>query len=171
VRSFTRFRYISYLDLVTCSFGGALLLFLIAVSASPVAPRQGPVNEMVVVVYRHRGGPKAEVGIEFKRPGQNDFSPPGSKHANVPSFSARSGPNSGGDCFLVLTRPEGGDWEFRVWQKDFPTGADADGGVGKWEVIGQGLETLEDTDRGAVGPLRGPGEHAARSIRVRIRRP
>ena len=168
--SFTRFRYISYLDLVCCGFGGALLLFLVAVSASSVSSRQGQVNEMVVVHCSHKSGPKAEVGIEFQRPSDERFQQPGSADSDIRSFAARSGPNSGGETFLVLKRPQSGLWRFRVWQKDFPAGADVGGGRVELEVIGQDLERLEDEVCDVDGPLRGPGDRAARIVRVRIHR-
>jgi hypothetical protein len=169
VKSFTRFRYISYLDLVCCGFGGALLLFLIAASASSISLHQGPLNEMVVV-RSHKGGTKAEIGIEFERPSAKGFQQPGSAHPDVRSFSARSGNNSGGESFLVLMGPEAGLWRFRVWQKDFPAGALLGDGRVELEVIGQDLERLEDETHGREEPLRWPGDLAARIVRVRIGR-
>lgn len=170
MKSFTRFRYISYLDLVCCGFGGALLLFLIALSGSSVSSRRGPVNEMVIIRCAHKAGPKAEVGILFKRPDDEQFLEPGSADPDVRSFSAYSGSDSGGEAFLVLPRPQAGVWQFRVWQKNFPAGAEAGGGQVEFEVFGQDVERLDDEIRGGDGPLHGPGELSSRIARLRIRR-
>lgn len=167
MKTFTRFRYISYLDLVCCGFGGALLLFLIMVATSS---RRGPVNQMVVVRCYCEGGPKAEIGLLLKPPGSAQFLDPPRPGADphIRSFSARSAALGGGEAFIVLIDPKSGEWEFLAYQKDFSGQGGVAAGQVRYEVIGQHLDRLADEVREGDGRLPGPGRFAGRITRVRI---
>src|SRR5215217_5071144 len=99
-----------------CGFGGALLLFLLMASSS--APGGGD-NDILVVRCSHRAGPKAQLGIEYQGPEDAEWRWPGPQAPGVRAFAAPTGPESGGQAFLVLLRPKAGKWQFRAFQADF----------------------------------------------------
>jgi hypothetical protein len=115
--------FLSYLDLISCAFGGAVLLFLIvSVSGTPSGDEEAAAVPMIVVRCFHAdavNAPKAEVGIEYRRPGHLDWErpKPGSKQTEV--FAATSEPNSGAEAFLLLFGPETGPWEFQPYLINF----------------------------------------------------
>ena len=110
-----RLGYLSYLDLICCGFGSALLMFFIVISAA-AGSRLEEANAALIVRCHYESGRQAEVGIEFQPPGsdrwQHDIS--GQTEWGV-MFSASSEPNSGGDALLVLANPQPGLWLFRPY--------------------------------------------------------
>jgi len=112
-------RFISFLDLMCCGFSGAVLLFLIVASARP---QVGEAGQLILIRCQHLSGPRAEVGIEFRPPGESRWyvstEPP--EGADVVQFAAVSDPQSGAESFMLLSRPAAGRWEFRTFPVDFP---------------------------------------------------
>lgn len=156
-----RARFLSYLDLMCCGFGGALLLFLLIAAATPP-----PVvsNRMLVVRCLHRAGVRAETGIEYLAPGSRVWQRPSGK-SDVQAFAARSAPESGAEAFLILFAPAEGEYEFRTYLVDFPARG---GQVGPLDVeliaSGQGIVSQPV---GATRKLHLPGDTSA-SLRVRV---
>lgn len=137
-------RYLSYLDLMCCGFGGAVLMFLIVASSRP---EQRPTDQILVVRCRtdwERAGantasglgsaaagqegelarpPRAEVGIEYRRGGELVWQrgKPGETTGNAWIFVAPSGDGSGSETVLVWRQPARGRWEFRPYLIDFPS--------------------------------------------------
>jgi hypothetical protein len=126
-------RYLSYLDLMCCGFGGAVLMFLIVASSRP---EQRPTDQILVVRCRtdwERAGKgsgqselplaRAEVGIEYRRAGdlawRRGRQGEGAGEASV--FAAPSRDGSGTETVMVWRQPTRGRWEFRPYLVDFPT--------------------------------------------------
>ena len=118
--------YLSFLDLMCCSFGGALLLLLLVASASTQPPKQEKPNAMLLVRYAHEKGARPEVRIECRRPGRDTWERIDRVAAENPAdptafaFSAPATPNSGGETFAVIYDPREGRWEFRAYLVGFP---------------------------------------------------
>ncbi|MFO0906381.1 MAG: hypothetical protein U0939_25470 [Pirellulales bacterium] len=129
-------RYLSYLDLMCCGFGGAVLMFLIVASARP---EQHPTDQLLVVRCRalwesaptaasadSSSSPstlaRAEAGLEYRRAGDvvwRRLSP----RQLAPDrwvFMAPSKAGSGTETILVWRHPPQGRWEFRPYLIDFP---------------------------------------------------
>ncbi len=143
-------RYLSYLDLMCCGFGGAVLMFLIVASSRP---EQRPTDQILVVRCRtdwdragtrmsgvgasggngiaangQRGNrtqppPRAEVGVEYRRAGELVWrrGKLGDGTAGSSIFVAPSGDGSGSETVLVWRQPTRGRWEFRPYLIDFPS--------------------------------------------------
>ena len=100
----------SFLDLVCCAFGGAVLMLLIAVSSPPDA--KPTVRDNTLLVWcRHRSGPAAEIGLEFRRPGGTEWIPFVQAPELGPGFASHG--LAGTSAFFLLLAPEEGVWEFR----------------------------------------------------------
>ena len=157
---------ISFLDLVCCAFGGAMLVFLIATSAeTPGGP--APPGSLVIVRCKPPAGkePRGEVGIEFRRPGQTTWERalPGDQARH--QLSATSEPNGGSDALLVLLQPDSGTWEFRPYLVNSPKGSEDPVRV-DIEVLGEGVTAQGDMP--APLPMR-VGE-GGQILRVRMAR-
>lgn len=118
--------YLSFLDLMCCSFGGALLLLLLVASASTQPPKQEKPNAMLVVRYAHEKGARPEVRIECRRPGRDAWERVDRMAAENPvdpsafAFSAPATADGGGETFAVIYDPREGLWEFRAYLVGFP---------------------------------------------------
>lgn len=116
---------ISFLDLISCGLGGALLLFVIGAAATPVSPPL-PTDRSVLIVSRHAGGARAEVGLEWRisggdwrREDEHD-----SQAVSIPSSA-----DAGGEAVLILRDPPSGRIEVRPYFRAFPAaGHDREGG-------------------------------------------
>jgi hypothetical protein len=115
MRVFSRAIAISMTDLMCCSFGSAFLLLLIVSSASPErrgAPRI--TTSSLMVRCFHWNGPKAEVRIEYLRPGEAQWRRAESLYPSGFAFSASAESTSGAEALAVLFAPSPGVWEFRA---------------------------------------------------------
>lgn len=112
------FMWYSFLDLICCSFGAALLMFLMISSVEE--KRFIHENKVFIVRAMHQQGSKAEVGIEFKRPGMDMWKRPEENSHNVYSFSMLSQPASGSEAFVMLFEPAAGTWHFRTFLVNYP---------------------------------------------------
>lgn len=138
-------RFLPYLDLMCCGFGGALLMFLIVASAQK---RVDPPQPMLVVRCRavpneagHPPPPGGELGIEYRRFGTERWiransrteddnlvalptgTRPSDDDALQPqkwAFLPRSAPGSPAEALLICRHPRMGKWEFRAYLADFP---------------------------------------------------
>lgn len=117
-------RFISYLDLMCCGFGGAVLLFLITASADP---ERTPTNDLIFVRCRHEAtssNPRAEIAIQYLEPGSDEWKNPApSKPTSpnvIPAFAAISQPGGGSEAVLVLRSPRSGTWQFRAYLVNYP---------------------------------------------------
>lgn len=164
MRPFAQVNYLAYLDVISCSFGAAVLLFLIAVSAESQSG-----NREVTLLIRciHHDGSRAEVGVEFRRPDATDWERSGLLQPGVFGFSATSEPDSGTEAFLLVAEPVPGIWEFRPYLVDFPRNAvDSKPTVVElilfsdqaWVVEGEGRAELKGD----------PGHTVGKSLRIRV---
>ena len=167
-------RFLSYLDLMCCGFGGALLMFLIVASAQP---RRAPSNPMLVVRFRAQGEdgrrwelPGGELGIEYRRVGSrawirangpsvaDDLAEYGPRDATAGDgeesrkwpVQPQSAPGQGAEAVLICRRPRSGNWEFRAYLADYP--AEDDLAPANDSPIPIVVEVL-----GAPQPSSGPG--------------
>lgn len=161
--SWTGARFISYLDLIACSFGGALLLFLL-IAASSASTRGQPGDGLVLIRCHHLRGPRAELGLEFRRPGSLTWERAGAS-PNYPFFSVRSGPESGSEAVLLLPEPEPGVWSFRPYLVDFPRKDAGRNAIGvQFDVVGSRARRLPEEEPEA---LLWPGDTGP-VLRVRV---
>lgn len=125
-------RFISYLDLMCCGFGGAVLMFLITAAADP--PRT-PTNNLIMVRCHHElnsGNPRAEIAIEYQLPRTDQWIRPSPREPMqnnvIPAFAAVSTVNGGSEAVLVLRSPQPGEWRFRAYLVNYPQQAEQAGG-------------------------------------------
>ncbi|MDG1511968.1 MAG: hypothetical protein P8R31_09750 [Mariniblastus sp.] len=112
-----QYALMAFLDLVSCGFGAAVLIFLITVVADS-ASKNNTNSDGILVRCSHAAGQKAEVGIEYQRPGSSDWI--SRKITDVEfEFSAPSGVSSGSEAFLLIPKPAVGEWRFRPHLVDF----------------------------------------------------
>jgi hypothetical protein len=149
-------RFISYLDLMCCGFGGALLMFLIVASANE---RLVPAQPMLVVRCRTSiasgEGPQsngAELGIEYRRVGARDWTrvngPPtdndlvdmsakGKEKGEKWSFQPPTAPGQPAESVAIFRYPQPGKWEFRAYLADFPSASNANTPLAvEFEILG-----------------------------------
>ena len=169
------FGALSFLDLICCSLGAAVLMLIIAVTADPAGRPHAP-RPPLIVMCRFAGGTRAEVGIEFRVPNHpswqrcrssmardSDRRPDSAAemstalHASTATmFSATSEPNSGSYAVLIITDPEPGPWQFRPYLIDFPRGASTDEPVVvQLEALSR---SLDGPSKGILETLHFPGE-------------
>jgi hypothetical protein len=184
VKAFAKVTFVSLLDLMCCGFGGALLIFLIVLSADPTGARENP---LLVVRCRHIGtGPRAEVGLKYKGPtdaqwqrarlvpASKESAGANSTESNSPDntllffFSATSAAGSGSETCLVLVRPVSGVWEFRPYLVDYPSSATAEPVHVELEVFGQAIDGVPEIE-GRGRPMRHPGHDEGPLLRVGVR--
>jgi hypothetical protein len=111
--SLPRPSFFAYLDLVCCSMGAGMLMFIIAVSATPAEKSKARESRLVAIRCIHIAGPKLEVGIEMLPPHSKEWIRPiGSDQV---SFVAPSDSKSGAEACVILLSPAEGIWEFRPY--------------------------------------------------------
>lgn len=159
-------RYMSYLDLMCCGFGGAVLMFLIVASSRP---EQNPTDQLLVVRCRAMtsdGGTtprRAEVGLEFRVAGELKWQRLGSDDSQPDrwTFTAPSRNGSGSETISIWRHPPAGKWEFRPYLIDFPATTHVPGAAPgppnvavTFEALGRNLRQWGDPH----STLRLPGE-------------
>jgi hypothetical protein len=170
MKSLAKARFISLLDLMCCSFGGALLIFLIVLSADPGGAKDNPL--LVVRCKRVGGSPQAEVGIKFKGPADETWQWAQRDEAAAAGnvfFSARSAAGSGSEACLMLVRPAPGQWEFRPYLVNYPAGASRDAVRVELDIYGQALDgppQILDAGRPLHHPGHDEGQHVLANIRA-----
>lgn len=119
-----RLAFLAFLDLISCAFGSAVLIFVVAASAG--RPEQGvETSHLMLVRVSHLGGTSPEIELECIDPDgmrrlSSEFLPPGWRR-----FAAPAG--SGGGTYLVIPQPQSGSWTFRAFWTDADWGAGVPG--------------------------------------------
>ncbi len=120
-------RFISYLDLMCCGFGGAVLMFLVTAVADVV---RTPTNDLIFIRCRHNlesKNPRAEIAIEYQVPGSEIWILPNRNDPIInnvfPAFSAVSQKGGGSESVLVIRSPKRGEWRFRALLVNYPNPA------------------------------------------------
>lgn len=116
--SLAKVTWYSFLDLICCSLGAALLLFLIIASVEEKKFKHD--NRLLGVRVTHERGFKAEIGIEIKAPGSEIWRRANDAAENYVCFSAPSQPSSGAESFVLIPDPAFGRWSFRPYLIDYP---------------------------------------------------
>lgn len=140
---------LAFLDLMCCSFGGALLLFLLMASANPEPLERAQRNRMMVVRCVHQGGPKPEIRLECRRPGRVtwqrlDRLSQQESGLKVFFYSAPAEKEGGGDSFALIFQPAVGTWEFRAFLHGFPKDQPVGPVLLQIEVDGDDIDTHTD---------------------------
>ncbi len=157
------FGALSFLDLICCSLGAAVLMLIIAVTADPANRPRAPRRPLIVVCH-FAGGARAEVAIEFRRPNHASWergsSPtprdtvlPSETTANpqfvrtsaVTAFAASSEANSGSYAVVLITDPVPGRWEFRPLLIDFPKDMTDEPVIVRMEILSRNLDAPPDS--------------------------
>lgn len=149
--------FVSYLDLISCTFGGALLLFLLIAASG--RPDQKPFTPGSLVLVRcfHLKGPQGELGLEVRRPGKPTWERVQTNGRDHFFSTATSEPNSGADAIFVLLAPEHGAWQFRPFLADFPRRMEEKVGTSvRFDWIGQGVHA--DQEKKADQVMLWPGD-------------
>ncbi len=160
----------SFLDLISCGLGAALLLFLIAATATPVIQPEER-NESVLVISRHLGGPRAEVGLQWRVEGEDRWNRDAEGESAV--LSVPSSVNSGGEAVLILQNSRAGLIEVQPYLRSFPTiqqAGDDQEGQGTQvtlDVLGRGAAI--ETPESEPVPLLWPGR-GGQIVRIRLER-
>jgi hypothetical protein len=113
--TFNSSEMISFLDLISCGLGAALLLFVIGAAATPVSPPHQN-DRSLLIVSRREGGSRAEVGLQWRTPGgawRRDEEE--AQTVSIPSSS-----DAGGEAVLILRDPPSGTIEVRPYLRAFP---------------------------------------------------
>lgn len=113
-----RWGFLTFLDLITCGLGGAVLLFVISATATPVIPTEQHDRSVLVFCTRVEPSAPTEIGIEWRRAGAAVWS--SSAPGGSESFSLPSEPGSGAEAFVLFPALPAGEWEFRPYLRDFP---------------------------------------------------
>lgn len=168
--------FLSFLDLISCGLGGALLLFLIAITATP-QDQPAPEDQTVVVFTSPAQDPagfgmRAEVGLEWREINPGDkgsnrdwirVETERSLVASVPSSN-----DGGGEALLVLTLPKTTEIEVRPYLRDFPAANSASGSCFvQIKVLGQKVSILGPNPNPV--PLIWPGQ-TGQIVRFRAER-
>ena len=139
-------RFMPYLDLMCCGFGGALLMFLIVASArEQVSPSRPMLVVRVRAVPDVEGEPPpagAELGIEYRRAGErnwiranepvreNDLPGPASVDEGTADadstfskwyFQPPTALGSPAEAVFICRYPQPGHWEFKAYLADYGT--------------------------------------------------
>lgn len=118
--------FVSYLDLMCCGYGGALLMFLIVASAQSHREESSP-----MLVMRAKGmSPDAkplqsiELGIQYRRRGEVSWTRANASitHESICGaageawfFNSRPAGGNGSEAVFICNRPRAGQWEVRAY--------------------------------------------------------
>lgn len=159
------FTALTFVDVMCCTLGGALLLLLLVASAEPDAA--GKPGRALVVRFSLAGGDRGELGLEARPPGAADYRRLPSK--DIVFFSAPATPDGGAAAVAVVADPAPGAWRFRPYLVDWPArptltkeGQDA-GLTVRGEAFGTGA-----TAAGGRAVLRLPGDRADEPLLVTV---
>lgn len=154
--------YLSFLDLMSCGLGGTLLLLLIMAAARSTVEKLHPLNTLMMVRCAHKDGPRPEVRLECRPPGEAEWvrldrlrveeSRIVSRRAaarEVFVYTAPAEQDRGGDSFALIYDPRPGEWEFRAYLVGFPRDRPPGPVQLRLEADGEGVEVREATGRSA----------------------
>ena len=115
MKSYRQYAFLSFLDLISCAFGAALLIFVISATGEDKAKGvQGP--DILLVYARHVSGSSPEIQFELRDPlgvvvRSTDELPAGYRRFAAPAMS-----NSG--AYLIVPKPTAGQWSIRAFWVD-----------------------------------------------------
>ena len=142
--------------------GAGLLLFLIAVSATPTDKPNTKDSRILAIRCVFQSGSRMEVGIEMRSPGTSNWVR--SAVGDQISFVAPNDNKSGAEAWIILLTPTAGIWEFRPYLIDFPKSTDESTFV-KLEVYGHTV--LHQDGPIDVRALRFTGDYGS-IVKVRV---
>lgn len=168
---------LSFLDLISCGLGGALLLFLISAIAEPTK-KPLEMERTMLVVSRRLSGFHAEVGLQWRPLGSEQWRRGDSNDRESIGVSVPSSRDAGGEAILVIHDPPADIIEVQPYLRTFPdkdqdkTTLDVGGCQVRLDVFGQGMvlehpipKPIEMTWPGRTGQI------ARVRVRPQTRRP
>lgn len=112
----SQFLFLGFLDLISCAFGAAILIFIISAASGGQESTATRKQQLMLVHARHVDGDSPEIEIEV-------VDPKGSRRLttellpqNWRTFAAPA--SSYGGSFLLIREPIPGDWQFRLYWTD-----------------------------------------------------
>lgn len=133
--SIQRNMFTSFLDLICCGLGAAILLFLLVVAFPSDAANVE--SKCILVFGKVVDGPKAEIAIEFKRPSDTSWNRVG---ADVVNFSSSTTAKVGGSAVCAIQDIEPGVYQFQIVMVNFPRSRADQKCMVQMEVSGHGIE-------------------------------
>lgn len=163
---------LTFLDLITCGLGAAVLLLLIAATAQPTDPRFARDRTLLVLVRPYNTvALKAEVGLRYRRLGASSWRLLEPADGLMASIHQPRG--TGVLACAALTRLDSGEYEFQPYLRALPVPGTPDTAGSpsvcrvRVECIGQGAVIL--TNQENVPALARPGDYG-QIVRVSLRR-
>lgn len=120
-------RFISYLDLMCCGFGGAMLMFFIVASAQSSQKTGLPMLVIRAKVVNDNGltpDQAIEFGIQYRKRGDEKWirANASMKHESISGdggeawfFNSLASSNNGSEALFICNRPKSGVWEARAY--------------------------------------------------------
>lgn len=119
------FAFLAFLDLISCTFGAAVLIFVVAAASGQ--PQPGSKSAGMLIVYaKHLDGSQPELGFKVQRPDKVSFLTTdelGMSTLGAKTFSSAA--EEGGVFCLIVPKPIAGLWRFTVYRSDGLAEADA----------------------------------------------
>jgi hypothetical protein len=132
------FAFLSFLDLISCAFGAAILIFLVAVTSDD---SQGSGTTADVLLIRcHKSGKPVEVQFRLKDPKGRLIHSAGKLPAGYRRFIARSQEQS--TSFMIIPKPIPGIWTIQAYWANESI-ADGESATAKIEVLHPRLQAGE----------------------------
>ena len=122
------FAFLSFLDLISCAFGAAVLVFVVAATAGN--PDNGSeVPDLMLIRAEHVAGASPEIEFRVRPPNGVPIST--SRLSNSVSLGSdwyriTTEKNTNGGAFLVIPKPNKGDWELSLYWTDGNSVSNAD---------------------------------------------
>lgn len=115
MNSYRRYAFLSFLDLISCAFGAAVLIFVIsALGGEKNAGSESP--DVMLFFAKHVSGTAPEVQFEVRDPMGFIFRTTGDMPEGTRRFASPAGNASG--AYLVIPQPAAGDWTVRLFWVD-----------------------------------------------------
>ena len=113
----SKFKFFAFLDLISCAFGAAILIFVVSAVTTEEETVDDDVSEStIVLVARHAGDQCPEIEFEITCP---DGSRSISSESNIEGLVKFAAPaESHGGSLLVIPNPSPGIWRFRIFWTD-----------------------------------------------------
>lgn len=108
------FAFTSFLDLISCAFGSAILIFLVAVTNDSQAIKN-PEADLVLVRCRSLGAAESSLEVQFliRDPSGRTIKSAKELPLGFNKFIARAG--EGAASFLLITKPLPGKWSIQAY--------------------------------------------------------
>lgn len=141
----------SFMDVIACGLGAAILLFLLGASAQS-GLTDGPQSDTILIRCTHESGPPASIGIEFQPPGSSVWKLADTHIDADNGFVLASSSQGVGRMvsFFLLYTPAAGEWRFRPVMLDYATIGSSDETRVRITVAGRNARIIGDSSNESV---------------------